>query len=150
MSIKTRLPSAYVAKEHHAEVLSLGNIGTRQCDIDQLLRRLQSKSPPLVFVYAAGPCGYWLYRYRTKKGHVCWVVAPSVIPKKSGDRVTTNRRDAIKLARLMRARDLTPVYVPTGEDEAMRDLWRAREETIHDRKAAKFRRKAFLLRHDIR
>jgi transposase len=147
---KDSIAVAYVAKEHHAEVVSLGNRGTRQCDIDKLIRQLQSKSPHLVFVYEAGPCGYWLYRYLTKKGHVCWVVAPSLIPKKSGDRVKTNRRDAIKLARLMRSGDLTPVYVPTVEDEAIRDLCRAREDTIHDLKAAKFRLKAFLLRQDIR
>jgi transposase len=147
---KESIAVAYVAQAPHAEVVSLGNIGTRQCDIDKLIRRLQSKSPHLVFVYEAGPCGYWLYRYLTKKGHVCWVVAPSLIPKKPGDRVKTNRRDAIKLARLMRSGDLTPVYVPAVEDEAMRDLCRAREDAIRDVKTAKFRLKAFLLRHDIR
>ena len=147
---KESIAVAYVADEHHAEVVSLGNIGTRQCDIDHLIRRLQSKSPHLVFVYEAGPCGYWLYRYLTHKGHVCWVVAPSLIPKKPGDRVKTNRRDAIKLARLMRSGDLTPVYAPTVADEAIRDLRRAREDTIGDLKAAKFRLKAFLRRQDIR
>jgi transposase len=147
---KDSIAVAYVAKEHHAEVVSLGNIGTRQCDIDKLVRRLQSKSKHLVFVYEAGPCGYWLYRYLTKKGQVCWVIAPSLIPKKPGDRVKTNRRDAIKLARLMRSGDLTPVYVPQVEDEAIRDLCRAREDAIRDLKAAKFRLKAFLLRQDIR
>jgi transposase len=147
---KDSLAVAYVAQDHGAEVVSLGNIGTRQCDIDQLIRRLQSKSSHLVFVYEAGPCGYWLYRSLTKKGHVCWVVAPSLIPKKPGDRVKTNRRDAIKLARLMRSGDLTPVYVPQVDDEAIRDLCRAREDTIRDLKAAKFRLKAFLLRQDIR
>jgi transposase len=147
---KESIAVAYVAKAHHAEVVSLGNIGTRQCDIDKLIRQLQSKSAHLIFVYEAGPCGYWLYRYLTKKGHVCWVIAPSLIPKKPGDRVKTNRRDAIKLARLMRSGDLTPVYVPKVEDEAIRDLCRAREDAIRDLKAAKFRLKAFLLRHDIR
>ena len=147
---KESIAVAYVAQEPHAEVVSLGNIGTRQCDIDKLIRRLQSKSPHLVFVYAAGPCGYWLYRDLTKKGHVCWVVAPSLLPKKPGDRVKTNRRDAIKLARLMRSGDLTPVYVPAVEDDAIRDLCRAREDAIRDLKTAKFRLKAFLLRHAIR
>lgn len=147
---KDSIAVAYVANDHHAEVVSLGNIGTRQCDIDHVIRRLQSKSPALVFVYEAGPCGYWLYRYLTQKGHLCWVVAPSLIPQKPGDRVKTNRRDAIKLARLMRSGDLTPVYVPKVEDEAMRDLCRAREDAIRDLKTAKFRLKAFLLRHDIR
>ena len=96
------------------------------------------------------PCGYWLYRYLTKKGYDCWVVAPSLIPKKPGDRVKTDRRDAAQLARLARSGDLTAVYVPQVEDEAIRDLTRAREDAISDLKDAKFRLKAFLLRHDIR
>jgi transposase len=111
---------------------------------------MQSKAAHLVFVYEAGPCGYWLYRYLRKKGHDCWVVAPSLIPKKAGDRVKTDRRDAVQLARLMRSGDLTPVYVPQVEDEAIRDLTRARGDAVGDLKAAKFRLKAFLLRHDIR
>src|SRR5919109_92584 len=147
---KESIAVAYAANEPHAEVVSLGHIGTRQGDLDTLIRRLQSKSPHLVFVYEAGPCGSWLYRYLTKKGQVCGVVAPSLLPTKPGDRVKTNRRDAIKLARLMRSGDLTPVYVLRVEDEAIRDLCRAREEAIHDLKAAKCRRKAFLLRQDIR
>jgi transposase len=147
---KESIAVAYVAQDHGADVVFLGSIGTRQCDIDQLIRKMQSKATPLVFVYEAGPCGYWLNRYLTKKGHICWVVAPSLLPKKAGDRVKTDRRDAIQLARLMRSGDLTPVYVPTVEDEAIRDLCRAREDAIADLKAAKFRLKAFLLRHDIR
>ena len=141
---------AYVAKAHDAEVIYLGTIGTRQADIDQLLRNMPSKAKHLVFVYEAGPCGYWLSRDLTQKGHRCWVVAPSVIPKKAGDRVKTDRRDAVQLARLMRAGDLTPVDVPQVEDAAIRDLTRAREEAIGDVKTAKFRLTAFLLRHDIR
>jgi transposase len=147
---KESIAVAYVARDHDAQVIYLGTIGTRQADIDQLIRQLHSKTKHLVFVYEAGPCGYWLYRYLSKKGYVCWVVAPSLIPKKAGDRVKTDRRDAVQLARLMRSGDLTPVYVPTVEDEAIRDLCRAREDAIADLKAAKFRLKAFLLRHDIR
>jgi transposase len=147
---KDSITVAYVAKDHDAEVIYLGTIGTRQADIDQLIRKMQSKAQHLVFVYEAGPCGYWRYRYLTKRGHVCWVVAPSLIPQKAGDRVKTDRRDAVQLARLMRSGDLTRVYVPTVEDEAIRDLARAREEAIHDLKTAKFRLKALLLRHDIR
>jgi transposase len=141
---------AYVAQDHGADVVSLGNIGTRPCDIDTLIRRLPSKSPPLVLVYEAGPCGYWLYRDLPQKGQVGWVVAPSRIPTKAGERVTTNRRDAIKLARRMRSGALTPVYGPAVEDEAIRDLCRAREDAIRDLKAATCRLNAFLLRQDIR
>jgi transposase len=147
---KDSIAVAYVAQDHGAEVTYLGTIGTRQCDIDQRIRKMQSKAKHLVFVYEAGPCGYWLYRYLTQKDYDCWVVAPSLIPKKAGDRVKTDRRDAVQLARLARSGDLTAFYVPTGEDEAIRALSRAREDTIGDLKAAKFRLKAFLLRHDIR
>jgi hypothetical protein len=129
---KDSIAVAYVAYDHGAEVTYLGTIGTRQTDIDQLVRKLQSKAKQLVFVYEAGPCGYGLYRYLSKKGHGCWVVAPSLIPKKAGDRVKTDRRDAIQLARLMRSGDLTPVYVPKLEDEAIRDLTRAREDAIEE------------------
>jgi transposase len=147
---KESMAVAYVTQQHGAEVTYLGTIGTRQCDIDHLIRKVQSKAKDLAFVYEAGPCGYWLYRYLTKKGHDCWVVAPSLIPQKAGDRVKTDRRDAMQLARLARSGDLTVVYVPKVEDEAIRDLSRARADTISDLKDAKFRLKAFLLRHDIR
>src|SRR5713226_1401605 len=117
---KETIAVAYVAEEREAEVIFLGTIGTRQCDIDKLIRQLQSKGKTLHFVYEAGPCGYWLYRYLTKKNLKCWVVAPSQIPKKAGDRVKTERRAAVPRARLLRSGDLTPVYVPAVEDEALR------------------------------
>ena len=147
---KESIAVAYMAQDHGAEVVSLGTVGTRPCDIDKLIRQLQSKSPQLVFVYEAAPCGYGLYRYLMKKGYGCWVVAPAWIPKKAGDRVKTDRRDAMQLARLMRSGDLTPVSVPAVDDEAIRDLSRAREDTLRELQAAKLRLKAFLLRHAIR
>ncbi len=147
---KETIAVAYVGEEREAEVVSLGTIGTRQSDIDTLIRKLQSKGKTLHFVYEAGPCGYWLYRYLTKKNLTCWVVAPSCIPKKAGDRVKTDRRDAVQLARLLRSGDLSPVYIPSVEDEAIRDVVRAREDGLKDLKAAKVRLKAFLLRQDIR
>jgi transposase len=147
---KESIAVAYVGEEREAEVIPLGTIGTRQCDIDKLIRKLQAKGKSLHFVYEAGPCGYWLYRYLTKKALKCWVVAPSQIPKKAGDRVKTDRRDAVQLARLLRSGDLSPVYIPSVEDEAIRDVVRAREDVLKDLKAAKVRLKAFLLRQDIR
>jgi transposase len=147
---KETIAVAHVSEEREAEVVFLGTIGTRQCDIDKLIRKLHAKGKTLHFVYEAGPCGYWLYRYLSKKQLTCWVVAPSSIPKKASDRVKTDRRDAVQLARLLRSGDLTPVYVPTVEDEAIRDLVRAREDALRDGKAAKARLKAFLLRQDIR
>ena len=147
---KDSIAVAYAPEDRGAEVVSLGAIGTRQCDIDKLIRRLQSKGATLVFVYEAGPCGYWLYRYLTRIGLVCHVVAPSLIPRKAGDRVKTDRRDAITLARLMRSGDLSSTYVPQVEDEALRDLSRGREDAMDDLKRSKRRLKSFLLRQDIR
>ena len=124
----------------------LGAIGTRQADLDKLIRRLQAKTPTLVFAYEAGPCGYTLYRDLIAQGFACQVVAPSLIPKKPGDKVKTDRRDAVELARLLRSGDLTRVYVPTIDDEALRDLCRARDAARLTLKNAKLRLKAFLLR----
>ena len=140
-----------IAVAHVSDVASegptyVGEIGTRQAEIDKLVRRLQSKAPKLIFAYEAGPCGYVLYRYLTGKGLECLVVAPSLIPKKSGDRVKTDRRDAVQIARLLRTSDLTPVYVPAVQDEAIRDVCRAREDAVGCLIAAKFRLKSFLLR----
>jgi transposase len=145
---KESIAVAYAAE--HDEPVLLGTIGTRHCDIDALIRKLKSKAAELVFVYEAGPCGYWLYRYLTRQGLHCWVVAPSLIPKKPGERVKTDKRDAVMLARLARSGDLTSVYVPEVADEAIRDLSRAREDALKDLNAARFRLKAFLLRNDIR
>jgi len=147
---KDSIAVAYAPQERGAEAIFLGPIGTRQCDIERLIRQLHSKAPHLLFLYEAGPCGYWLYRYLQNKGEDCIVVAPSLIPRKPGDRVKTDRRDAVQLARLMRSGDLNPVYVPSVEDESIRDLCRAREDSMGDLKAAKHRLKSFLLRHDIR
>ena len=91
-----------------------------------------------------------MYRYLTKKKLTCWGVAPSQIPKKAGDRVKTDRRDAVQLARLLRSGDLRPVDIPSVADEASRAVVRAGEDSLKDRKAAKVRRKAFLLRQEIR
>jgi len=146
---KESITVSYISSSIDAEVIYLGPIGTRQCDIEKLIRRLQSKGTKLVFVYEAGPCGYVLHRYLTGKGFDCQVVAPSLIPRKSGDKVKTDRRDSSLLARLARSGDLTQVYVPAVEDEAIRDLCRAREDVMKDLKAGKLRLKSFLLRLGI-
>ena len=110
------------------------------------MRNMPSKRTPLVLVYEAGPGGYGLSRSLTQKGPVCWGVAPALLPTKAGDRVTTTRRDAMPLARLMRAGALTPVSVPQVADEAIRDRSRAREEALRALTTAQHRRKALLLR----
>jgi transposase len=147
---KDSIAVAYVAQEHGAEVTCLGSLGTRQSDLDQLVRKRPSKAKHLLLIYEAGPCGSWLYRSLTKTGSDCWVVAPSLIPQKPGDRVKTDRRDAVQLARLARSGDRTAVDVPQVAEEAIRDLTRAREDAISDCKDATFRLKAFVLRHDSR
>ena len=147
---KETIAVASIAQDHGAEGTYLGTIGTRQCELDQLIRNMPSKATHVIVIYAAGPCGDWLARYLTKKGDAGWVVAPSRIPQQAGDRVTTDRRDAVHLARLARSGDLTAVDVPTVEDDAIRDLSRAREDTLSDLKDAKFRLKACLRRHAIR
>ena len=143
---KDSISVAYVPVDRAAEVTYVGRIGTRPADVDKLVRRLQAKADRLVFAYEAGPCGYGLYRQLTGHGLTCLVVAPSLIPRKPGDRVKTDRRDAVQLARLLRSGDLDSVYVPSVEDEALRDLCRAREVAVVTLKAAKFRLKSFLLR----
>jgi transposase len=147
---KETMAVADVAHDHGAEVTSLGTMGTRQCDIDQLIRKMPSKAPHLSFVSEAGPCGSWLSRSRKNKDDDCWVGAPSRMPTKAGDRIKTDRRDALPLARLARSGELPAVSVPKGHDDAMRDLTRARADAISDLKDAQCRLKAFVLRHAIR
>jgi transposase len=143
---KDSISVAHVPDDRSPEVTYVGRIGTRPADIDRLLRRLQEKAAHLIVAYEAGPCGYVLHRHLTRRKVTCLVVAPSLIPRKAGDRVKTDRRDAVMLARLLRSGDLTSVYVPSVEDEAVRDLALAREDTVVTLKAAKYRLKAFLLR----
>lgn len=147
---KETIAVAYVGEGREAEVVSLGTIGTRQGAIGKLGRKLQGKGQRLPFVYEAGPCGYWLSRYLTKKELTCWVEAPAQIPKNAGDWVKTDRRDAGQLARLLRSGDLSPGDIPSVEEEAIRDVGRAREEGLTDLKAAQVRLKAFFLRQDLR
>lgn len=142
---KESISVAHTTREQ-SEPTYVGQVGTRQVDIDKLIRRLQSKASHLSFAYEAGPCGYVLHRYLTSKDLECIVVAPSLIPRKPGDRVKTDRRDAVQIARLLRSGDLTAVYVPSMEDEAIRDVCRAREDCVGSLIAAKFRLKSFLLR----
>jgi transposase len=143
---KDSISVAHVGDDRRAEVAYVGRIGTRPADVDRLLRRLEDKAERLVVAYEAGPCGYGLYRQFTRRGLTCLVVAPSLIPRKPGDRVKTDRRDAVQLARLLRSGDLDPVYVPSVQDEAIRDLCRAREAAVATLKAAKHRLSSFLLR----
>jgi len=132
------------------DVRPYGKIGGDLGSLDKVIRKMVSLGRELRFVYEAGPCGYEIYRHLTRQGFHCTVAAPALIPKKAGDRIKTDRRDAQMLARLHRAGELTPVYVPHPEDEAMRDLCRAREDARHAERKAKQQLGAFLLRSGFR
>lgn len=134
----------------NGEIQALGKTGTSQTDIDRLCKRLKAKGCHIKVVYEAGPCGYGLQRRLVAKGFECMVCAPSLIPRKPGERVKTDRRDAINLVRLLRSDNLTAVHVPTVEDEAFRDLARAWASARSDVKRARQQLKAFLLSHGVR
>jgi transposase len=114
-----------------------------------LARKLAAKHPRPEFVYEAGPCGYDVYRRLTSAGHACVVVAPSHIPRKPGDRVKNDHRDAVALARLARAGELTAIWVPDGVHEALRDVVRARHAANKDLKAARQRIQSYLLKYRV-
>jgi transposase len=128
------------------EVRFLGEIENTEAATAKLVRKLSAKYQRLTFCYEAGPTGYGLYRQIKGLGHECIVVAPSMIPKRPGDHVKTNRRDAVSLAKLLRADELTPVWVPDRHHEAMRDLTRARETAVMDLRSKRQQVSAFLLR----
>jgi transposase len=139
-----------IAEEGRGEPIYYGEIPNIAEAIRKLVKKVTSKGEKVLFCYEAGPCGYDVYRQLTDLGQRCDVVAPSLIPKKSGDRVKTDRRDAGTLTRLYRAGELTPVWVPDKEQEAIRDLTRAREDMKAMEGHAKQRLVAFLLRHGKR
>ena len=128
------------------EVRFLGEIENTAAATAKLVRKLAAKYERLTFCYEAGPTGYGLHRQIKSLGHECVVVAPSLIPKRPGDKVKTNRRDAVGLARLLRANELTAVWVPDGSHEAMRDLTRARETAMLDLRSKRQQVSALLLR----
>ena len=147
---KNSISIALAHEGRQGEVRSYGRIDSSLLALDKVIRKLVSNGTRLYFVYEAGPCGYQIYRHLTAQGFDCTVVAPSRIHKKSGDRIKNDRRDALQLARLHRAGELSAVYVPNDEDEAFRDLTRAREDAKGDEKKSKQRLSAFLLRHGHR
>src|SRR5215204_3774637 len=131
------------------DVQSLGVIPNRPESIRKLVKKL-GRADELRVCYEAGPTGYVVYWQLTGLGVRCEVVAPTLVPVKAGDRVKTDRRDALKLARSYRAGDLTPVWVPDAAHEALRDLVRAREAAKKDQLRARHRLGKFLLRHGRR
>jgi transposase len=132
------------------EARHYGRVGGDAHSVDRLVRKLRGVHRVPLFVYEAGPCGFWIYRRLKSQGLQCMVVSPSMTPRNAADRVKTDRRDAMKLARLARAGELEPIYVPDEKDEAMRDLVRAREDAVCMQRQARQRLQALLLRNEIR
>jgi len=134
----------------NAPVHDLGAISNDVHALEKLLARLRKRYGPEVMMracYEAGPCGFGIARRLGQLGVECAVVAPSLTPTRAGDRLKTDKRDARKLARLLRAGELTAIYIPEPTDEAIRDLCRARSDAVDDRRRSRHRLKAFLLRH---
>src|SRR3954467_10029644 len=128
------------------EVRYLGTFDNTPDAVAKLVRKLADRYETLHFCYEAGPTGYGLYRQILALGHACAVVAPSLIPRRPGDRVKTNRRDSLSLARLLRAAELTAVWVPDETHEAVRDLVRTRAMAVEDYRRKRQHLSAFLLR----
>src|SRR6201996_2631527 len=129
------------------EVRGHGKISNTPTALKALTEKLAGKKRDLRFCYEAGPCGYGIQRQLSAMGHECAVVAPSLIPRKPGDRIKTDRRDAINLAKLHRAGELTPVWVPDQAHEAIRDLVRARQAAVRTVRQGRQQLSGFLLRH---
>jgi len=146
---KLRNAVAIAEAGRSGEVRFVGEIENSGAATVKLVRKLAARYERLTFCYEAGPTGYGLYRQITRLGHACIVVAPSLIPTKPGDRVKTNRRDALSLVKLLRAGELTAVWVPDPRHEAIRDLTRARGAAAEDLRRKRQQVSSFLLRHGL-
>ena len=146
---KLRNAVAIAAAGRSGEVRFVGEIENSGAATAKLVRKLAAKYERLTFCYEAGPTGYGLYRQIKSLGYECLVAAPSLIPTKPGDRVKTNRRDALSLAKQLRAGDLTGVWVADGRHEAMRDLTRVRGAAVEDLRRKRQQVSSFLLRHGL-
>ena len=152
LDVHTASIAVSLAPSDSTEVRRYGLIGGTHDDVLKLAKKLVATHPGLAlrFCYEAGPHGYPLCRCLRARGYDCILVAPSKIPRKTGERVKTNRRDADQLARLHRAGELTAIYVPDPQDEAVRDLIRARYQVQRQQHRARQQLKMFLLRHNFR
>ena len=154
-------PQKFVGLDVHKETIAIAvadrgtsaprSLGVIRNDLDELRKALRRLGSPaqLSVCYEAGPCGYVIYRFLERLKIDCVIIAPSLIPRKPGDRVKTDRRDALALARLLRSGELTATWVPDRQHEALRDLVRAREDAVEDRLRARHRLSKFLLRLGI-
>src|SRR4249920_3179552 len=146
---KKAISVALVEGAAGAAVRFYGTIANTPDSVRTLCRKLSRDGQQLYFCYEAGPCGYGVQRQLTRLGHRCDVVAPALIPRKVGDRVKTDRRDAMMLAQTLRAGQLTAVWVPDEAHEAMRDLVRLRAQAMRDLRKTRQHLLSFLLRHGL-
>jgi transposase len=144
---KEKIVVAIAEEGRSGDVRGYGSIDNAPPALDKLIKKLSEGGRHLYFCYEAGCCGYGVYRQIVDSGQRCDVVAPSRIPRPTGDRVKTDRRDALMLAKLHRAGELTAVWVPDQDHEAMRDLIRSRLAATTQRQTARQQLMAFLLRH---
>jgi transposase len=147
---KDCIATAVAEEGRKGEVRDLGVISNDLHALEKWIGRLRKTHGSDVILracYEAGPCGFGIARRLKQLGVECEVVAPSMTPKRAGERVKTDRRDARKLARLLRAGELSAVYIPEPTDEAIRDLCRARTDAVDDRRRSRHRLKGLLLRH---
>jgi transposase len=144
---KARNAVAVAEGGRDGEIRYLGEFDNTPDGVLKLIRKLADRYETLHVCYEAGPTGYGLYRQVLALGHACTVVAPSLIPRRPGERVKTNRRDAQSLARLLRAGELTAVWVPDETHEAVRDLVRTRAMAVEDYRRKRQHVTSFLLRH---
>ena len=146
---KDSIDIAVAEAARDAEVRHLGSVAGGLDAVSKSMRKLVSVGHRLHIVYEAGPCGFMLKRHFSSLNGHCDVVAPSSIPRPSGERIKTDRRDAMKLARLARSNDLAVVRLPGPADEAVRDLVRARDDAVREQRNGRHRLKALLLRNGI-
>src|SRR5215218_10110480 len=144
---KLKISVALAEAGRDGEVRFFGDIDSAPEAVERLVRKLAKRHGRLAFAYEAGPTGYGLQRQIAGLGHDCTIVAPSLIPKRPGEHVKTNRRDAVTLARLHRAGELTAIWIPDPDHEAIRDLVRAREAAMADLREKRQHLQSFLLRH---
>jgi transposase len=150
LDVHSKTISVAIADEgREGEVRHYGTIENTFEAIDKVIKLLTKTGVELRFIYEAGPCGFVLYRYLTGNGFTCIVTSPAMIPRRKSVRIKNDRRDALTLARLYRAGELTGIYVPEPEDEAVRDLARARDDARVAERKAKQRLNSFLLRNNL-
>jgi transposase len=150
LDVHSKTISVAIADEgRKGEVRYFGTIDNTTEAIEKVIKSLTATGAELRFIYEAGPCGFALYRYLTGNGFKCIVTSPAMIPKRGNVRIKNDRRDALTLARLYRAGELTGIYVPDPEDEAIRDLTRARNDARQAERKAKQRLNSFLLRNNL-